>query len=280
MNCWILYDTPSYTRNSAFALLLRDACRSHGVDAHIVLTSSLAYGVRGGKPFVSSREGLMLPELVIRRCVCDTLSSVLEALGVLVYNPLALSRLCNSKCASHMLFSQLNIPSLPTAFLSSPDAECFEHSEFPAVVKASSGHGGTQVFLVRNKEEYITALEHIAPDEVLVQPPASESGRDVRVYALGGQILGAMLRSSDSDFRSNFCLGGSASVYSLSETEKEYVNRVLDAVGDCFIGIDFIFDSGKAVINELEDVVGCRMLYSLGVCDPAEALVRHTLSLF
>lgn len=52
------------------------------------------------------------------------------------------------------------------------------------------------------------------------QKPASDLGRDLRVWLIGGKIIAAVLRKSDTDFRSNYCLGGSAQVYTLSESEK------------------------------------------------------------
>ena len=47
-----------------------------------------------------------------------------------------------------------------------------------------------------------------------------------KVYVIGGKIITAMLRISDKDFRSNFCLGGRAEVYNLSDEEREKVGKL------------------------------------------------------
>ncbi|MBQ3903879.1 MAG: hypothetical protein II744_02785, partial [Eubacterium sp.] len=94
------------------------------------------------------------------------------------------------------------------------------------------------------------------------QMPASDLGRDLRVWVLGGEIKAAMLRVSKTDFRSNFCLGGEAVPYELNEDEKALVKKITALVNGDYYGIDFVFNEGKIVFNELEDTVGARMLYA------------------
>ena len=84
-----------------------------------------------------------------------------------------------------------------------------------------------------------------------------------------------MLRSSQNDFRSNFSLGGSASVYTLSAEEKEMVTRLTEGLDIGHCGIDFIFDNGEPVFNEIEDVVGSRMLYKYTDIDVVEEYVEY-----
>jgi len=42
-----------------------------------------------------------------------------------------------------------------------------------------------------------------------------------------------------------------------------------------FVGIDFIFSDGKPYLNEIEDVVGTRMLYKLTDLDPAKMYIEY-----
>ena len=96
----------------------------------------------------------------------------------------------------------------------------------------------------------------------MIQRPASELGKDVRVYAIGNRIVQAMLRVSETDFRSNFCLGGQAEPYELGAEEQYMVQKILEELKTDYVGIDFLFDQGKMVLKEIEDAVGARMLYS------------------
>lgn len=75
-----------------------------------------------------------------------------------------------------------------------------------------------------------------------------------------------MLRHGESDFRSNFSLGGKAVEYNLSESQKEYIMNFVKAFGGnelAMAGIDFILTKNNELIfNELEEMVGSRMLYA------------------
>ena len=125
----------------------------------------------------------------------------------------------------------------------------------PAVKKAVGGKGGTEVFMIKEKEPFEKGYVY--------QKPASDLGRDLRVWLINGRIIAAVLRESKADFRANFCLGGRATSYVLSEEEKNLICNISDLIKYDYIGIDFVFNSGKIVFNEIEDSVGARMLYSL-----------------
>ena len=110
------------------------------------------------------------------------------------------------------------------------------------------------------------------------QKPASDLGRDVRVWVLGGKIVASILRVSTTDFRSNYCLGGSAQMYSLSAEEQGRVQKIIDLVtplGADYYGVDFVFDNGRAIFNELEDAVGARMIYDLTDTDIIEMYIQY-----
>ena len=78
---------------------------------------------------------------------------------------------------------------------------------------------------------------------------------------LKDQIIASILRVSNSDFRSNYSLGGTAKIYNLSHEERSIVYKIIELFDFGLVGIDFYF-MGKMVFNEIEDVVGARMLYS------------------
>ena len=116
--------------------------------------------------------------------------------------------------------------------------------------------------------KYETAEE----PEAETLPPARQ---DLRVWLLGGEIYGACLRRSDTDFRSNYCLGGSAAVYPLSPAERAQVSDIAALVQADYYAIDFVRHQGRWVFNELEDTVGARMLYDLTSLDPLADYCRY-----
>ena len=130
-----------------------------------------------------------------------------------------------------------------------------DQTEPPLVEKPVNGKGGEDVrFIESGKVEIKQGFVY--------QKPASDLGRDLRVWLIGGKPICAVLRKSDTDFRSNYCLGGSAEVYELSDAEKRLVCRIASLVDYDYIGIDFVFNNGKIVFNEIEDTVGARMVYA------------------
>ncbi len=148
------------------------------------------------------------------------------------------------------------------------------------VVKSASGHGGNEVFrafLTEKTNEGHTGLnigfssesdadritEIIKHDDIIIQPFIEGPVSDVRVYVVFGKIVAAVKRTAPAgEFRSNYSLGGEVSAYTLSDSEIETVNKIIKLFDFSMAGIDFIIDkNGAFVFNEIEDVVGSRMLY-------------------
>lgn len=182
------------------------------------------------------------PDFVINRTNNYKIAREFEGRGIRVFNPSSLTRLANDKQLCYE-FMQLNgIEIMPVNYKGAP-----------VVKKAAGGKGGTQVFMLDRPEPF--------EDGWVYQQPCSDLGRDLRVWLIGGEIICSVLRKSETDFRSNFCLGGSACVYNLSAEEKALVYKIASLIEYDYIGIDFVFNGGRIVFNEIEDAVGARMVY-------------------
>ena len=105
-------------------------------------------------------------------------------------------------------------------------------------------------------------IEDLQNKHFLCQEFASEPGKDVRVYVVGNRIVKAMLRTNENDFKSNYSLGGKVAEYELNPEEEALVNKVIGGLNIGLAGIDFVFHQGMLYFNEIEDVVGARMLYA------------------
>lgn len=183
-------------------------------------------------------------DFVINRTNDYTIAENFEKRGIRVFNPSSLTRLANDKQLCYEFMQKNGIEIMPV-----------NYSGVPAVKKAVGGKGGTEVFMIKEKEPFEKGYVY--------QKPSSDLGRDLRVWLINGRIIAAVLRESKTDFRANFCLGGRAIPYVLSAEEKNLICNISDLIKYDYIGIDFVFNSGKIVFNEIEDSVGARMLYSL-----------------
>lgn len=184
-------------------------------------------------------------DFVINRTNNADIGEYFESQGIRVFNKSAFSLLANDKYRCYRFMEQNGVPILP-----------IDYNDMPVVIKPRNGKGGEGVALIHSGS--------IKRDDSLVyQKPASDLGKDLRVFVIGGKIIASVLRTSTTDFRSNYCLGGGIEIYHLSESELKLVKKIISLVQGDYYGIDFVFNNGKIVFNELEDSVGARMVYDL-----------------
>ena len=196
----------------------------------------------------------------------------LEENNIRCFNSSYVVNIGNDKWEMYKDFNAAGIPVMYTQRTKLP---------YPFVMKPVDGHGGENVYLIKNADEYKRAID-TNPDEktgkFIFQVPATEKGRDIRVYVVGGIILTAMERiavDTEKDFRSNYYLNGNAKEHALTDEELKLAAKVADHIKADFVGIDLIYNNGRPVVNEIEDAVGTRMLYSLTDIDPVREFVAH-----
>ena len=277
MTGWLIYDAQQAQRNQWFAqALLHEGCLFS--DLKLVLAESLTYGVADRDIFFRiDGEPVLPPDYAIVRTIYPLLSETLEHAGVRVFNRAAISHICNDKRRTYAVARSAGTPVLPTVFCDrrffSPHAA--REIGYPLVLKSAAGHGGKEVYLLEDEEALISTVSKLPADDFLLQKLLRPYGRDLRVYVLGGKILRAVMRTSGG-FKSNYSLGGSASLYDLDKRDTELVYRVLAAL-PCpvdLVGIDLMPGIQGLIFNEIEDVVGCRMLYETTDL-PVEKIFMH-----
>ncbi|MEG1963337.1 MAG: ATP-grasp domain-containing protein [Clostridia bacterium] len=258
---WIIYDDERLALNNAFAQMLKAQCESCGFGAKILLKQQVA----------QQKE---LPKVAIMRIVDNALSKQLEKKGVRVVNNSDVSKICNDKFATLQFAKSFGVEIMPSKLIAKEDICGIDFSK-SYVLKSLDGHGGLQVFMVKNVADAKIAFDKIAQKQVLLQDVASDLGKDARTYVLGGKIICTMLRTSTKDFRSNFCLGGQAQQIELPTNIANQVITMAKAMDADFVGVDYIYNNDKMIFNEIEDVVGCRMLYAKTNFDMAKMFVDY-----
>lgn len=182
-------------------------------------------------------------DFVVNRTNNYRIGEYFEQRGIRVFNPSSLSKIANDKQTCYDFMQKNGIEIMPTRYKGAP-----------VIKKSINGHGGTEVFMLNAPEPFKYGYVY--------QKPCDTLGRDLRIWAIGGKIVTAILRESKTDFRSNFCLGGTATPYSLSGGEARLAEKILSLISSDYIGIDFIFNNNHLVFNEIEDTVGARMVYT------------------
>ena len=247
LKAWLVYEKSGAERNRSYIELHEKYGRAKGIEFSLILCDE---GLPEGKP-----------DFAIVRAMRPDITKELEKRNIPAFNSSHVSGICNNKARTYEYLHKNNIPVIPWVSATQEDTPPVI-SSYPMVIKPCCGHGGAGISLIQNDAEYESCRKEIAPDEYLIQEPATETGRDKRVYVIGNRIIAAVQRTSgDGDFRSNFSLGGLVSRSTLTEEEEVLVKKVCKLFYFDLAGIDIMYHKGKAVINEIEDVVGSRMLY-------------------
>lgn len=123
---------------------------------------------------------------------------------------------------------------------------------YPLIAKACFGSLGKDVYKIDDRKELEEIAETLKCKPHLFQKFIKESaGKDIRVIVVGGKVAAAMLRSSQTDFRSNIELGGSGAPIQIPETLKELCEKVASLLNLDYCGIDVLLAKDGYLICEV-----------------------------
>lgn len=280
LEAWIVYFRQGAEYNKKYIEFYIEEGKKLGIDFRLVLVEDIEFGVRDGKLFlIHSLHNQRLPDFVVFRAIYPLLSKHFEMMGIPVYNNSFVSEICNDKAKTYQYLAKTGIPMVDSSFYKKQQInEVLRKVTYPTVVKAVDGHGGSQVFLVEEQKIDEIAMG-LASSDIVMQPLTGSKGQDLRVYVIGKEIIAAVLRTAKEGFKSNYSLGGHVRLYDLSEVEKHLVNTIIDQFDFGLVGIDFIIgDKGELIFNEIEDVVGSRMLYQCSDINIVELYLKFILN--
>jgi RimK family alpha-L-glutamate ligase len=143
----------------------------------------------------------------------------------------------------------------------------------------SMGHGIVRVsdpdvaFRVFQSLEQVRAVFY-------VQRAVDHGGRDVRVFVVGGKIVGAIeRRAPDGDWRTNVSRGGTARPLELPAAWASLALRAAAAIGADYAGVDLLpAQDGDVFVLEVNGIPGWRGLQRVTGVDIAGEIVEHLMS--
>jgi gamma-F420-2:alpha-L-glutamate ligase len=278
MNAWLIYFREGADYNHRYIEFYKEEGRKLGMKIDLLIVEEITFGVDKNKWFLHYQgKELPKPDFAICRAIYPLLNKQLEVMGIPVYNNSTVSEICNDKARTYQYLASTGIHMVNSTFYLNDQAEsALKKVTKPSVMKAVNGHGGSQVFYVNpGNENYDDILKGLNYSDVVLQPLTGSKHQDLRVYVIGTEIIAAVLRTAKEGFKSNFSLGGEVSLYSLSEEEIGIVNKIIEQFDFGLVGIDFIIgDHGELIFNEIEDVVGSRMLYQVSDINIVERYLK------
>ena len=140
----------------------------------------------------------------------------------------------------------------------------------------SMGHGIVRVtdpdvaFRVLQSLDQIRAVFYI-------QRAVDSGGRDVRVFVVGGRVLGAIeRRANGGDWRTNVSRGGSARAFDLPSAWAAMALRAAAAIGADYAGVDLLpSKDGRVFVLEVNGIPGWQGLQRATGIDVAGTVVDH-----
>lgn len=159
-----------------------------------------------------------------------------------------------------------------------------EPSEYlapPLVLKLLTGTQGIGVMFVRDVKEAGPIIDTLSELDQLMclQRYLPNPGEDIRVFVVGGEIVGAMKRkAAPHEWRSNIHIGGHGVAHNLTESEAQTAIKAGNAVGVEIAGVDMILVDNEPFVIEVNASPGFRGLLEATGTNAAEKIAEYAIA--
>jgi RimK family alpha-L-glutamate ligase len=230
----------------------------------VIVGKNTGYGIKyNGQEFG-------MPDLVLTRTGSGTTEFItaivrqFEEENVRCINSSLSVEIAKDKMRSHQLLASHGLPIPNTMLVRFPvEVDIVDNMiGWPCIVKVISGSYGEGIYLCENKTSFKKMMEFVGnldtPKILLVQEYVdAKPGEDLRVFVVGGKVLGAMKRHApEGDFRANISAGGHGEPFEVN-SEIDYLAREAARIcGLQIAGIDLLFDKDGYKICEANSAPG------------------------
>lgn len=206
----------------------------------------------------------------------------MEMMGIPVFNRFDSIIKAKNKLKSLQIFDHYNIPIPKTVVIRSPNYIDFAVEGcggMPVIVKSPFGSYGAGVTIVESKRALKSMLDWEDSNIYMIQEFVKYSrGRDIRVFVVGGKVVGTMMRSAcRGEFRSNIELGGKGTPVEITDEEKEISLKAVQALDLEYGGVDILRSKFGPVVLEVNSNPGFKALEVSTGADIAGAIVEFAV---
>jgi len=278
--------------NSWCTTQLKKAILKCGLQPLCFSFSSLIARV-GFKPEVSLEEIDLLKDLkaiIVRPIGRGSLEEIifrmdllhrLHRLGLYILNsPRAIERSVDKYYALSLLEeADLPVPRTIVTESSREALRAFNDLGGDVVVKpifGSRGIGSTRISDPNIAERVFRAIE-FHHQVIYLQEFIPHGNYDVRVFVLGGRVLAAMRRFSDS-WKTNISLGAEPVAYKPTKKIEQLAIKAAEVVGCEVAGVDILESEKGNFIIEINSQPGWKGLQSVTKVNIAEEIINHVIS--
>lgn len=281
-SCWVIYNGSLVSDKFADqARLVAEAAERAG----IAVTIKKNY-----ETVMDLSVNLSIPDFAILLDKDILLGYFLKSRGVPVYNDPAVIDLCDNKATQYVQLAAQNLP-MPRTIVAPkvyPNFSIMESGYFeeiinrlklPMIIKEGHGSFGMKVYLIETEEQFYEKVDSLRGiDFVFQEFIATSRGRDIRVNIVGGRIVAAMYRHSETDFRANITNGGVASPVELTTAQQELALSAAQAVGATFAGVDLLFgENEEPLVCEVNAAAHIRNILNVTGVNVADAMIAYIM---
>ena len=282
-SCWVIYNgSLTSDKFKDQAVLIKEAAERAGIRAELKKNYEVMIDLTAS---FDTR-----PSFVVFLDKDILLAKFLKNHGVPIFNDPDVIETCDNKANQYLVLSKHGIP-MPETIIAPKVYPSFTIADsgyyekvlvklgLPMIIKEGHGSFGMRVYLIETEEDfYAKTYELRGIDYVFQQFVESSRGRDIRVNIVGGEIVAAMYRHSETDFRANITNGGVAEVIELTKAQKELAIQAADAVGAEFAGVDLLFgDDEEPLVCEVNAAAHIRNIFNVTGINVADAMIAYIL---
>src|SRR5699024_5838451 len=239
MQGWLLYSEADADRNEQYINWLKEEGQAQGMTISLLYRHKLTIGISHNKPTVMyENKPIALPDFAIVRTIEPVIQQLFEAMDIPSFNSFSVADLTNHKSRTYIEMNKLGVPILSTFFTSKKELPAEPPLPYPFIIKEATGRGGSGVHYINSEIEWHDSLSKIKSSDLVIQDAHVKLGMALRVFVIAKEIIAAVLRKNDHDFRANYSLGGNAELYSLSDCETKLVQKIVDHFSFDLVGID------------------------------------------
>ncbi|MEK5039112.1 ATP-grasp domain-containing protein [Sporosarcina sp. FSL K6-3457] len=283
LSCWVIYNgSLTSDKFKDQAELLKEAAERAGIRTELKKNYDVLIDLT--KP-IEQR-----PHFVVFLDKDILLAQFLKTTGIAVFNDPDVIETCDNKAKQYLQLAASGIP-MPETIIAPKVYPAFtiqdsgyyervlERLGLPMIIKEGHGSFGMKVYLIETKEQFYDKTDELrGVDYVFQKFIATSRGRDIRVNIVGGDIVAAMYRHSETDFRANITNGGVASEVELTDAQRALAIRAAEAVGAEFAGVDLLFgENEEPLVCEVNAAAHIRNIYNVTGVNVADAMIAYIL---
>lgn len=289
MNTWLL---TQHSHNTYENTRIVEECTKKALSIQLynpnnfdIIVNNIKNGVRYNGKYIELPKSILVRTGSSTNYFTSTLLKHFENLNLNVFNSSESINIARDKLNTHQILSHNNISTPKTMLVKFPVCTNIVQDElgFPCVVKVLQGSYGNGVYLCNTRHEFnslMGLLKTLAIKKTLMiqEYINTAPGVDLRVWVIGGEVLGAMKRTAPKgDFRANITNGGTGEKYTLTDEIKTIALKAASALKLDIAGVDLLFDHNSFKVCEVNSAPGFEGFEKYCGVNIAEQIINFAL---